>query len=196
MGNITNKDAEIAVQVLRSIYNTQGHYIFRACADELCGIFDIKNSERGMAFRIRMAIVQRVVCRYFVVSMDTLRSHDRRAKYTECRQVFVYLARKLTLQSTPQVGKVINRDHSTVIHAEHKMKERFLKDAEFRKTILYLENLIIHEAEKELGVITKSKDFDPLKDLEQLNEQEKPKCQKPKKPNFDPPAWRPPLIKP
>lgn len=178
-----------AIRVLKKIYDTQGHYIFRAAADELCKIYEIENYDKPVKFSVRIPVIQRVVCRYFVVSMDSIKNHSRRAEFNECRQVFIYLCRKMTFQSTPQIGKLINRDHTTIIHAEHKMASRYEKDPEFRKLIQYLENLIIEEAEKDKNkTIDSSKLVTPAK--------EDIKCQEPPKPNFDPPAWRPRSMRP
>lgn len=188
-GKVSNREAQTAVRVLKKIYDTQGHYIFRAAAAELCKIYGFEYEDKPIKFTVRMPIIQKVVCRYFVVSMDSIKGHSRRSEYNECRQIFVYLCRKMTFQSTPQIGKLINRDHSTIVHAEHKMRQRFDSDPEFKKLIQYLENLIIEEAEK---------DKTPKIDITNLiiPAKKEIKCQEPPKPNFDPPVWRPRSIRP
>lgn len=186
---VTDNEVKTAVRVLKKIYNTQGHYIFRAAASELCKIYGIENDDRPVKFSVRMPIIQKVVCRYFAVSMDSIKNHSRRSEFNECRQVFVYLCRKMTFQSTPQIGLLINRDHSTIVHAEHKMRRRYEADLEFRKLIQYLENLIIDESEKDKSqTIDSSQLIIPVK--------KEAKCQEPKKPNFDPPVWRPRSMRP
>ena len=187
-----------AVDLLRELYERQGHYIFRACADELCGIYTIDNPDKGAPFRVKIATVLRIVCRYFAVSQDTLRKHSHKGEYSECRHVFVYLCRKMTLASTPQIGSFLNRDHSTIVYAEHKMKDRFEKDADFRKTIAFLENTIIDftEQERRLGIINAELALErkldngkkiPVVPADPVTE---------KKKSFDPAPWKPPAIKP
>ena len=40
----------------------------------------------------------------------------------EARQVAIYLIRKLTNLSTPDIGKELNKDHSTVIYSIRKVE--------------------------------------------------------------------------
>ena len=47
------------------------------------------------------------------------------------RQAAIYLLRELTDMSYAQVGKVFNRDHSTVVSSVNKVKERMKEDAAF-----------------------------------------------------------------
>ena len=41
---------------------------------------------------------------------------------TEARQIAVYLVRKLTNLSLPDIGKEFNRDHSTILYAIRKVE--------------------------------------------------------------------------
>lgn len=57
------------------------------------------------------------VCRYYDVARDELISPRRTASIVLPRHVIMYLARKMTLQSLPEIGRRLgDRDHTTILH--------------------------------------------------------------------------------
>ena len=67
------------------------------------------------------------VARFFNLDEDTLRGQERRKDVTNARQVAMYLVRKLTNLSLPDIGKEFGKDHSTVLYNIRKV-EVALKD--------------------------------------------------------------------
>lgn len=66
--------------------------------------------------------IQNAVCDIFKVSRTDLISARRTHPLTEIRQLAVALCKRLTLYSTPQIGRKFGgRDHTTVLHAVKKM---------------------------------------------------------------------------
>lgn len=64
------------------------------------------------------------VAEHFSVSVSDLKSRRRTQAIAEPRQVAMYLSRKLTNRSYADIGQEFGgRDHSTVMHAEDKIKE-------------------------------------------------------------------------
>ncbi|WP_375490645.1 chromosomal replication initiator protein DnaA [uncultured Jatrophihabitans sp.] len=64
-----------------------------------------------------------VTAEYFDVSIDDLTGSSRSRVLVGARQIAMYLCRELTDLSLPKVGeKFGNRDHTTVMHAERKIK--------------------------------------------------------------------------
>ena len=62
--------------------------------------------------------IQRVVCRYFDIPDDLLRSKSRKKEIAHARQVAMYLSKALTHYSLKSIGLHFGgRDHTTVIHA-------------------------------------------------------------------------------
>jgi len=53
---------------------------------------------------------------------SVLRSAQRNKGTSEARQMAIYLIRKLTNLSLPDIGKEFNRDHSTVLHSIQKVE--------------------------------------------------------------------------
>jgi chromosomal replication initiation ATPase DnaA len=57
------------------------------------------------------------VCRLTGTDTDDIRSKSRRLDVVIVRQVYCYAARELTGTSMKEIGKVIHRDHATVIYS-------------------------------------------------------------------------------
>ena len=60
------------------------------------------------------------------------------------RQIAMYLAKKMTTRSLPEIGRrFANRDHTTVIHAVKTITRLFDQDDEMKKNINQIKSLII-----------------------------------------------------
>jgi chromosomal replication initiator protein len=58
----------------------------------------------------------------------------------------MYLARKLTNQSFPDIGqKIGGRDHSTVIYANNKIANNIKSDIKLKNLIQEIEDILIHK---------------------------------------------------
>ena len=62
------------------------------------------------------------VCKFYSVDESILRSTQKNKGVAEARQVAMYLIRKLTNLSLPDIGKEFARDHSTVLYAIRKVE--------------------------------------------------------------------------
>ena len=62
------------------------------------------------------------VGRFYSIDEATLRGTLKNKGTAEARQLAMYLIRKMTNLSLPDIGKEFNRDHSTVIHAVRKVE--------------------------------------------------------------------------
>jgi len=62
------------------------------------------------------------VCKFYSVDEVTLRGSLKNKGTAEARQVAMYLVRKLTNLSLPNIGQEFARDHSTVLHAINKVE--------------------------------------------------------------------------
>ena len=67
------------------------------------------------------------VCKFYSIDESVLRGTLKNKGTTEARQVAIYLIRKLTNLSLPDIGKEFGRDHSTILYAIRKV-EVALKD--------------------------------------------------------------------
>ena len=79
--------------------------------------------------------IQQLVADVFHVRLADLKSKKRTQHIAFCRQVAMYVCRKLTNSSFPVIGAAFGRDHSTVIHAYNLIARRVNNDAPFRGLI-------------------------------------------------------------
>ena len=62
------------------------------------------------------------------------------------RQIAMFLAKKLTTRSLPEIGRrFANRDHTTVIHAVKTITRLSEKDEEMKKDISQIKNMLLEE---------------------------------------------------
>ena len=73
--------------------------------------------------RTALIILQRLVAEAFGLHRYDLIARCRTKEVAFPRHVAMYLARKLTGASFPQIGRAFNRDHATVLHAYRRVKE-------------------------------------------------------------------------
>ncbi len=69
------------------------------------------------------------VCKFYSVDETVLRGSQRNKGVTEARQVAIYLIRRLTNLSLPDIGKEFGKDHSTILHSIKKV-EAMLKSGD------------------------------------------------------------------
>ncbi len=78
-----------------------------------------------------VAEIQEATCERLGVSPEALTSPDRSARVAWARQVAMYLARELTDETLPAIGRAFGgRNHTTVLHACRRATERMASDAE------------------------------------------------------------------
>lgn len=76
----------------------------------------------------------------FGVKVADIKSQNKNKDFVLSRQISMFLARKLTDCSFPDIGtKIGGRDHSTVIYANNKIKKVIAKDFEIKKAIEEIE---------------------------------------------------------
>jgi chromosomal replication initiator protein len=83
--------------------------------------------------------IQKIVADFFHIRLADLKSKKRPQHIAFCRQVAMYLCRKMTDNSFPVIGDAFGRDHSTVIHAHNLIARRIANDSAFRFSIEKIE---------------------------------------------------------
>jgi chromosomal replication initiator protein len=80
---------------------------------------------------------------YFGVSIDDLRGQSRSRVLVNARQVAMYLCRELTDLSLPRIGQAFGgRDHTTVMHADRKIRQQMAERRSLYNQIADLTNRI------------------------------------------------------
>ncbi len=94
---------------------------------------------REQEVKLDIDLIQKRVSEFFHIRLADLKSKKRTQHIAFCRQVAMYLCRKLTDSSFPTIGDRFGRDHSTVIHAYNLISRRVSNDSAFRHSIEKIE---------------------------------------------------------
>ncbi|MBA1340432.1 MAG: chromosomal replication initiator protein [Pelagibacterales bacterium] len=90
--------------------------------------------------------IQNTVANFFNIPMNEMLSQRRSRPLARPRQIAMYLSKQLTTRSLPEIGRrFANRDHTTVIHAVKTIKKISEQDAEMKKNIDLIKNLILEQ---------------------------------------------------
>ncbi len=110
-------------------------------------IGDCKNILRDVFNQIRVVTVdkiQNVVSNYFNIPLSEMLSQRRSRPLARPRQIAMYLAKKMTSRSLPEIGRrFANRDHTTVIHAVKTISRLSDQDDEMKKNINQIQTLLL-----------------------------------------------------
>ena len=104
-------------------------------------IIDCKNILKDVFSQIRVITdkIQNVVSNYFNIGLSDMLSQRRSRPLARPRQIAMYLAKKLTTRSLPEIGRrFANRDHTTVIHAVKTISRLSEQDDEMKKILVRL----------------------------------------------------------
>ena len=112
-------------------------------------INDCKRILKDVFSQIRVITVdkiQNVVSNYFNISLTEMLSQRRSRPLARPRQLAMYLAKKMTTRSLPEIGRrFANRDHTTVIHAVKTITRLSEQDEEMKKNINHIKNLLLEQ---------------------------------------------------
>jgi chromosomal replication initiator protein len=91
--------------------------------------------------------VVEMVANEFALTVDQLLGRDRSRKVALPRQVAMYLLRKESDASLPQIGAVLGgRDHTTVMYAIDKISDNIERDANLRKRVVNIKQQLYGQA--------------------------------------------------
>ncbi len=90
----------------------------------------LAHSRFGARARPTIDSIQRAAAKHFNISLDELLSKRRARAIARPRQIAMYLSKKLTTRSLPDIGRRFGgRDHTTVIHAIKRIEALKAEDA-------------------------------------------------------------------
>jgi len=87
--------------------------------------------------------IQRMVADYFDLRLADMTSKRRTRSIAAPRQVAMFLCRKLTRSSLPEIAKAFDKTHATVVHACKTIQDRIQVEDELRNSV--------HEITRKLG---------------------------------------------
>ena len=96
----------------------------------------VKNTAR----EITIDYIQKVICDYFGLPIESIQSHTRKREIVQARQLAMYFAKKMTKASLAIIGlQCGNKDHATVLHACKTVSNLAETDKQFRFWVEELE---------------------------------------------------------
>ncbi len=99
----------------------------------------VKNTAR----EVSIDYIQKVVCDYFDLPIELLKSKTRKREVVQARQIAMYFSKKLTKSSLANIGAHCGgKDHATVLHACKTVNNLMDTDKTFRGYISDLEKKI------------------------------------------------------
>ena len=112
-------------------------------------IQDCKRILKDVFNQIKIVTIDKIqitVSNFFNIQLSEMLSQRRSRPLARPRQIAMYLAKKLTTRSLPEIGRrFANRDHTTVIHAVKTIARLSEKDDEMKKNIEQIKGLLIED---------------------------------------------------
>lgn len=96
-------------------------------------------SKEMVAKTIYIDDIQRAVAQHFNIKVSDILGNARPRNIAEPRMAAMYLSRKLTGHSLPEIGSSFGKNHATVINAIKKIPELCEKSEDFRRSIQNIE---------------------------------------------------------
>ena len=92
---------------------------------------------------ISVARIQQAVAETFGVPVEKMKARGRASQIAHARQVAMFLARELTHLSLAQVGEHFGgRDHTTVLHAQRKIREEVAHPSQTQRDVENLKRML------------------------------------------------------
>lgn len=99
----------------------------------------LRTSER----KVSLEEIQKKVAAHYSIKLSDMSSDRRVRQVARPRQVAMYLAKKLTTLSLPEIGKNFGgRDHTTVLHAVKKIEQALKEDVKLAEDVDLLSNIL------------------------------------------------------
>ncbi|MBX3163870.1 MAG: chromosomal replication initiator protein DnaA [Bacteroidetes bacterium] len=98
---------------------------------------------KSTAREVSIDYIQKVVCDYFDLAIDTMKSKTRKREVVQARQIAMYFAKSMTKSSLATIGMHCGgKDHATVLHACRTVNNLMDTDKRFKAYIEELEKKI------------------------------------------------------
>ena len=98
---------------------------------------------RAQDRRVTIEEIQKRVAEHFNIRMADMVSARKQRAIARPRQIAMYLAKRLTSRSLPEIGRKFGgRDHTTVMHGVRKVEELMAGDPTFAEDVELLERML------------------------------------------------------
>jgi len=87
---------------------------------------------------IELKDIEKLVCKYYKIDPEMLRSNSRKKIYAYPRNVYLYLCRHHTHETLENIASSVGRSHSTTIYASEVIDRKIKTDAQVRNQVHFL----------------------------------------------------------
>lgn len=101
----------------------------------------LKKTELAEATKDRESKIFDTVCDIFKVTEEEMKGKCRKRNLVEPRQIIMYMLYNKTARNLKSIGRLMNRDHATVIYANNTVKDLMDTDKLYKAQIEYLEKI-------------------------------------------------------
>ncbi len=109
----------------------------------------LKDMVKEISSRVTLDAIQRSVAGYFQIDIVELCGAKRQRSILYPRQLAMYLCRRLTEASLPEIGRAFGgRDHTTVLHAVQKITREIAQDIHKKNTVEQLHRVVLSSSEQ------------------------------------------------
>ena len=99
---------------------------------------------KNTAKEISIDYIQKIVCDYFEIQVELMKSKTRKREIVQARQLAMYFSKILTKSSLAKIGLHCgNKDHATVLHACKTINNLIETDKQFRGYVNDLEKKLM-----------------------------------------------------
>lgn len=134
------RELEGSLVRLVAISSLRGLPIGKSLAQDAIRNIASEEEEPGV---INIQQIQRTVAAHYRISVDELVSKSNARQFSLPRQVAMYLCKKLTKHSYPEIGRAFGgKHHTTVIHSFEKIESLMLRDSTLQKGVTSLSESI------------------------------------------------------
>ena len=93
--------------------------------------------------KVTIEEIQKIVAEHYNIKVSDMHTSRRSRSIARPRQVAMYLCKKLTTKSLPEIGRKFGgRDHTTVMHAVKKIEELMREDSNFAEDVDLLKKML------------------------------------------------------
>ncbi len=121
---------------------------FKAKAELMKARTDINLAKEVLKFHITdqssisLESIKKLICQYYKIENTVLPSKSRKKIHTFPRNMYVYLSRNYSDATLEEIGKSINRNHSTVIYSSEVIEKKIKMDKKIRNQADFLSQKI------------------------------------------------------
>lgn len=121
---------------------------FKAKADFMKVKADINLAKEVLKYHITeqgaisLDNIKRLVCKYYQIEHAVLPSRSRKKIHAYPRNIYVYLSRNYSDATLEEIGKSINRNHSTIIYSSEVIEKKLRIDKKVKNQVDFLSQKI------------------------------------------------------